>query len=476
MKRLVQTSIAIILILACGDVIAATLEVGSGQAYTTISSAITAASPGDIINVHTGTYIENLNINKSGLTLQNNAGDTPVLSGKIEGNASNNTVIDGLEITGWAVLGTLNVHGIHFYGATGVTVKNCKIHAYTLPSLNYPTDTNYDINDSYSGIYIRASKQVLVSNNIIHNCNKGINLSAQDSTDATYANGTIIQNNTIYDNPIDGIDILGMYYTVSGNNVYNNIDQAWTANHPDGIQLIASVDGAYTSVQHAKIFNNTFRNHTQNIFVEGQASLNNTEDIYVYNNVSYTDSGTINGVNLDTTITANIVISKANQVYVYNNTIGRARGVGIRVANCTTGSIHVKNNIISNSNASGDMAVYEDVAGDIADGELNYNLYNMASGNIISWGGTRYYTLASFKAAQPAQEVNGVSADPMLNSFPTPTLQPSSPAILAGVNLSTIFTTDKNGMTRPASPSPWDMGAYQFDTIIPNAPVLDSVQ
>jgi pectin methylesterase-like acyl-CoA thioesterase len=39
---------------------ASTLQVGSGQTYTTIGACITAASSGDTCNIHAGTYTEQL--------------------------------------------------------------------------------------------------------------------------------------------------------------------------------------------------------------------------------------------------------------------------------------------------------------------------------------------------------------------------------------------------------------------------------
>jgi len=53
---------ALILTGFLGFTSAATLNVGAGQTYTTIQSAITAATGGNTINVSTGMYNENLTI------------------------------------------------------------------------------------------------------------------------------------------------------------------------------------------------------------------------------------------------------------------------------------------------------------------------------------------------------------------------------------------------------------------------------
>jgi len=60
----------IILTLCIPSVLSATLHVGSGQTYSTIQSAVDAASSGDTIKVHPGTYHETVSISKSDLTIE----------------------------------------------------------------------------------------------------------------------------------------------------------------------------------------------------------------------------------------------------------------------------------------------------------------------------------------------------------------------------------------------------------------------
>ena len=97
---------------------AATLTVGPGQAYTTIQSAINAASAGDTINVKAGLYTEDLDIDKNNLALKSI--DGPGLA-EIQGVAKADviTVGSGLGVTidGFRILpGGFANTGIYFEG------------------------------------------------------------------------------------------------------------------------------------------------------------------------------------------------------------------------------------------------------------------------------------------------------------------------------------------------------------------------
>ena len=68
----------------------ATLEVGpSGYPYTSIQTAITAATSGDTVLVHDGTYVENINFSGKAITVRSANGAAGTI---IDGNASGSVV------------------------------------------------------------------------------------------------------------------------------------------------------------------------------------------------------------------------------------------------------------------------------------------------------------------------------------------------------------------------------------------------
>src|SRR3990170_8502234 len=102
MKKTILFLLFVVLLINCDNLFAATLEVGVGQIYTTIQSAITASTTGDTINVHAGTYTETVTITKP-LIVQRNTGDSPIISGKVViSTGINGVTVDGFTITGGA--------------------------------------------------------------------------------------------------------------------------------------------------------------------------------------------------------------------------------------------------------------------------------------------------------------------------------------------------------------------------------------
>ena len=417
----------------------ATREVGSGQPYATIGACITASVNGDVCNVHAGTYTENPSYGSKQITLRNNTGEAPVIKGIVDFGSVTNATLDGLKVTP----NVSTSWGIHADGGSGVTVRNCGVNGFT----------------SGAGIYFRNSTSVLVDNCESFNNDVGVELISCHSSNGTYANGCTVSNSYIHDNHTDGMEIHGQYMTISGNRVYDNIATDWANTHPDGIQLLAAPADGYNSAQHVIISNNTIRNHTQNVFSEGQNTLD-TQDVWIYNNVIYNTMTTVNGVNMATLGGVNVMIKLSKDVYCYNNYLGDIGkdGTSVHVQSSSAGSIHIKNNIITNSVGNG--LYIEDTAA-IAGGELDYNLYYITGQSPMVWGSNFFTSLTNFKSAMPTMESHGMSGDPLVNALPTPTLLSGSKAIGGGTNLGSNLLLDKIGIARPNTGA-WDIGAYQF--------------
>lgn len=103
------------------------LSVGQGKQFTTISAAVKAAKPGDLILVYPGVYDEAVNVTTDNLT--------------IRGTDRNSVILDG-QFT--------QTNGIRVLGANGVTVQN-------MTARNYKSNGFYWTgSDGYKGEYLTA--------------------------------------------------------------------------------------------------------------------------------------------------------------------------------------------------------------------------------------------------------------------------------------------------------------------------------
>jgi len=434
---------------------AETITVGSGGQYSSIQEAINASSPGDTVRVDPGTYTENVNVNKSDIRLISSSTTRPVIVGRIDSSNRNNNLIDGFEVRNWTGIS----HGITISYGQNLTVRNCVIHDGSGVG-------------SDSGIYSRNSTNVNIENNEIYNCVKGVNIASGHSSNGDYSGGVKIFGNEIHDCPVDGIDIHGEYFTISDNLIYDNINTNITQTHPDGIQFIASIVDGYTSVQHARVFNNIIRNHSQNIFTEGTESEENSNcrDVHIYNNVVYNTAGVVNGVIMDELTNSNLVIKYSKDIHIYNNTLGRAGNNAIYIHHCASESIYLKNNIINNNLRNG---IYVQDPADVAPGAMDFNLFHNYDID-IAWGAARL-ALENFQNSYPAYSPNSISADPLVNLYPTPYLKEGSPGINSGIQLDDLYRFDKDGHVREENN--WDIGVFEFypdlEYVPPSAPTLE---
>ena len=177
------------------------LYVGSDPGdYSTIQAAINAASPGEIIHVEAGVYIENVNVTVEGVTIRGES-----LAAIVDGGfllKADNITIDGLTIKngfGDRAILTRSATG-PTWGSKGHQIINNEIF-----------DIKYAINIIACGT---EPVNIVVGNNKIHDCRIAIMLEGYETT---------ITNNELYDNFKSGIEIeRSCDSEISNNSIYNN--------------------------------------------------------------------------------------------------------------------------------------------------------------------------------------------------------------------------------------------------------------
>jgi hypothetical protein len=436
------------------SVFATQREVGSGQTLATMQACMNAAASGDICNVHAGTYTENVTFKANGVTLQVNTGDTVILNGTIDILSFSGAVVDGFQVTGFSVT---SYGGIHANNTTGGIIRNNVVH---------------DANGS--GIYVRLVTNFQIYGNSVHGMGgpccitdgDGIVAISNNSTDGTYAHGVRVYNNEVSLNHQDGIELLGQFTSVYGNNVHDNIYSDFASTHPDGIECNGIADN-YTGCPHTLVYNNIVKNQNQNIYFDGLGTPAQNSDIWIFNNVVYNDATSSTGVSMATATSSQIILNVGVTTYILNNTIGgTVQYFDIVLGDPTGGNnaawaftdAHVKNNIITNSLYIG---LWTYPSSNIV--EMDGNIYNNNATAMVHWGTTGNLNSISTLRSTTSMEASGQQANPLINAFPTPTLQAGSPAIGAAVNLTSLgqvfLNSDKNGVARPSTGA-WDVGAF----------------
>ena len=457
------------------------LEVGSGQTYGTITDAIVAASAGDVVNVHSGNYKESITIpaTKPSLTLKASAGASPCLTGNIRVQADNIT-IDGFEVRGWTGAGP-TASGVYMYSGdlrTGLTVKNCIIHAGTGGSKSsFPIDVNGTRGAQSCGIFVRNHTKTTITNVEVYGCITGLYTMSCKSSDGTFANGTVMSSLNIHDNKNDGIDIEGQYITLQDSRVYDNYSGESSARgyHSDAIQAInssgangnQSTDGT-GCVQHLRILRNTFANASQLIFIEGPNAKRSmlvsspymVSDVLIANNVCYIEprGANIHGRDPGADPTVGCSLKYADDCKFFNNTVVNA-GIGIGTSKHT----YVQNNIFIGCK----IPLIVPNVRDLAAGAIDNNILD-GYNNAAQWDKIWYKTLRRLQreTSSTGNNQHSLEANPLLISPSTPRLKLESPARRAGRNLSAYFNTDRDGVSRRE----WDIGAYAYQPHVGSDP------
>ena len=329
---------------------------------------------------------------------------------------------------------TLYARGGTYYGQNGGTWPTSGTSSAWITFKAYPGETPiFDGNnwavDLPIALYYNTSSYLIFDGLTFRNSLNAFYIQGQSANTATWPHDVIVQNCTFLNigNPV--------------NNHHDQVIYAYRANN--------------------LTFRNNLTDTSDGAFLQCYGYPN--DNVSVYNNVIKNCQWGV------------IFTNSATNIQVYNNTIDSCRAYGISLYSTGdnygdgsngAGVINFKmmNNIITNTTGPGLIVCYADQSYQANNFTSDYNLF-YGNSTDVQWGtsngGWANYSLAQFKA-NTSQDQHSITAN---SSYVSPStdnyqLNSGSPALSAGSNLYSIFTTDSLGNSRPQSGS-WAMGAFQ---------------
>ena len=334
------------------------------------------------------------------------------------------TGIHDIIVTNCNVISPLNNHGIWFgyaeAGCHSITISHCLV-----------------TNTSLEGIYIGHYNYFGTGKEITN---------------------VVVEFNTVVDTGLGGEGDIDIKPGVTGAIVRYN-------KHYRSAVLGGSNCGTVVAANNCQIYGNEFFSARQRVSGDidwGYGIYLNAEgdgvsigqaitSCRIYNNVIYSNDWS--GIK--------ILATRAgiSGVKLWNNTVWGNRVNGIFISGQSGQGVTIddmKNNIVG-ANGSFDI----ELAGNVTLTSCDYNLYYRPSGNswAISGVGNSFVAWKS-----NGYDAHGINEDPLLDSHLG--LATGGPALLAGTDLSSNFTVDKNRQVR----STWGMGAFRLAGGSPPAP------
>ena len=235
----------ILSLLLCFGATGATLNVGTGQTYTTIQAACTAATTGDTVFVHAaGSPYAGCQIiapHVGGITvLAENSSVVVNSPGDVSGDIFNFDTVDSIILDGFEVTAGTRM-GVRVISSTGSIVRNCNIHNNASNGILTGFLTNFQVyansisvNGTSAGqhnVYISNSDTayngIHIYGNTIFNAVAGNNLqlngdcSTLDNSGFSTGEitGFLIERNLFYGGPAHAIQLIDSSYGLIRNNV-----------------------------------------------------------------------------------------------------------------------------------------------------------------------------------------------------------------------------------------------------------------
>jgi parallel beta-helix repeat protein len=302
--KTIRKSIAATIAIACtllslvcntSDVISQSMmTVGPGMRFSSIRSAIDAAGPDAVIMVYSGTYRENVVVDRP-LTLigVDDGGGKPVIDGMSNGKNAISVRANGVTIDGFTIKNGYS--GIDITGAGSTTIRNCDVTG----------NTNH-------GIHLENSDDnVIEANDVSGNAQSSVEGDTKNAITLYRSHGNRIHGNTINNNGGtiardngahvyhlgDGVSLLWSNNNVITNNVmtddhyavwiYHSSNATVTGNKATGMYYDITIEYGTDSL----VADNTLRNAGRNLKVCSYSSGNT-----IRGNIM---SGGIYGITLD---------------------------------------------------------------------------------------------------------------------------------------------------------------------------------
>jgi len=240
----------------------------SEHPYENITSALEHAIDGDTIFVRSGTYYENVAVNKS-VSLIGEHRNSTIVDGNGNGSVVSIT-IDNVSMEGFTIMRSgigLYDSGIFVEHSSGNDISNNIIRnnydGISLYSSSGNVVSGNTIRNNYDGISLYSSSGNVVSGNTITSNNEGMRL-------YYYSSGNVVSGNTITSNN-EGISLYSSSgNVVSGNTIRNNYDGISlyyysSGNVVSGNTITSNNEGMYLAFYSANntIYCNNFNNTHQ---------------------------------------------------------------------------------------------------------------------------------------------------------------------------------------------------------------------
>jgi hypothetical protein len=422
---------------------ASTWSVGSGKTFSTIMSAVNAASAGDTILVYPGTYYEEVDISKplniistggaSQTFIDGSTGVTLASAGLVKITAGGNVTFSGFTVENAPLDPSLNEFEIYSSSSTsGVT--------YVIANNNIVGTGDTSPSDFEVGFYSQHDQANVVfkynnitnigGNNIVFEVHTGTTEISYNNLAAGLAGGDSVFFMT-YNGTVPDGTVVSTLQNVSGNTFNMGVGPFDYADHSSGISFctpsdaLSVGDGEFTNVLiKGNVFNNLYSNRRGIGFWNGASDGEGgtVAPIVQYNVVNGVGSAA-NSSGVDF-IGAN---AATNATVSYNTISNCATGVDLRSSGCAPGLKVNYNDFVGNNaglnNTFGPSSV-----------DARYNYWGDSSGPGGSGPGT----------GQPV--FGNVTFDPWLSNYQLPVSAQvvTNPALIERFAYGGIQFTDFN--------------------------------